>query len=168
MDTGHWLFAFEFDVNDWIGFIYRIVEKNTGREYIGKKQFFQHLRKTVKGKVNKKRVKKESDWKKYTSSSDHVNAAITANGKDNYEFIIESLHKTRGSLVYAEVSAQVNEDVLRAKLSDGTTPKYYNKQISGVKFIPPAEHEDENRMKISTMLIERKIIDPEWRSRLSE
>jgi len=168
MDKGHWIFEQDFDVNEWFGFIYRIIEISTGKEYIGKKQFFQHLRKPVKGKIRRKRVKRESDWRTYTSSSEHVNKAIVENGMSNYKFIIESLHKTKGSLHYAEVRTQVNEDVLRAKLDDGITPKYFNKQIAGVKFIPPEEISDEARMKISTTLIEKYKVDPHWRSTLTE
>ena len=168
MDAGHWNFPHEFIISEWFGFIYRITEISTGREYIGKKQFFQYLKKAVKGKVNKRSVKKESDWKSYTSSSVHVNNAIIECGKENYIFAIESLHKTRGSLVYAEVRCQILEDVLRIKLEDGITPKYFNRQIGGVKFIPPAEVSDETRMKIRETLIQRYLLSPHWRSTLSE
>lgn len=137
-DYGHWQYPAEFDINEWFGFIYRIVEVNTGREYIGKKQFWSYTNKKIKNKKNRKRVVKESDWKTYTSSSKHLNSAIEENGIENYSFFIESLHKTRGSLFYAEVEKQIKENVLREKLDDGVTSKYYNRQISGVKFIPPA------------------------------
>ena len=146
MDKGHWNFKHDFDSSEWFGFIYRITELATGKEYIGKKQFHQHLRKAVKGKVNKKKVIKESDWKTYTSSSTHINKAIELEGKDKFLFEIESLHKTRASLVYAEVRYQILEDVLRCRMEDGTR-KYFNGMISGVKFLPPVEHPDETKMK---------------------
>lgn len=154
-DTGHWIFPYAFNADEWFGFIYRITEISTGREYIGKKQFHSSIRKVVKGRTNRKVVKKESKWKTYTSSSDHINAAIKLNGVENYVFAIESLHKTKGSLSYAEVKAQVFEDVLRAKLVDGTTPKYYNKQIGSVRFIPPTETAEEAKMKVSGYINER-------------
>lgn len=168
MDTGHWNFPHEFNPDDWFGFIYRITEVSTGREYIGKKQFHQYLKKAVKGKVNKKSVKKESDWKTYTSSSTHINLAIEANGKVNYTFNIESLHKTRAALVYAEVRCQILEDVLRVRLADGITPKYFNRQVGGVKFIPPVEHSDETKMKISASLVQKYALNSHWRSTLTE
>jgi hypothetical protein len=115
-------------------------------EYLGKKQLHQHLRKTVKGKVNKKKVIKESDWKTYTGSSVRLNLAISALGKNNYKFEIVSLHKTRASLVYAEVKLQINEEVLRTRLPNGER-KYYNGLISGIKFIPPGETPEEAKMK---------------------
>ena len=120
MDKGHWEFPHDFDISEWFGFIYRITELSTGKEYIGKKQFHSYCRKAVKGKKRKKMVITENDWKTYTSSSTHINTAISTYGKESFKFEIESLHSTRGSLVYAEVRYQVTEDVLRARLSDGT------------------------------------------------
>jgi hypothetical protein len=115
-------------------------------EYIGKRQFGRHLRVKVKGRVNKKKVIKESDWKVYTGSSVRLNEAIKINGYDKYRFEIISLHKTRASLVYAEVKLQIMEEVLRTKLPDGTR-KYYNGLIASVKFLPPDDHPDEQKMK---------------------
>jgi hypothetical protein len=146
MDLGHWEFPHEFDSSEWFGFIYRIVEVSTGREYIGKKQFFSNRTKAVKGRKNRKHFKKESDWRTYTSSSKELNLSITTYGKENYRFLIVSLHKTKGSLHYREVEMQVTEDVLRTRLPCGTR-KYYNGNISAVKFYPPSEHVDEVAMK---------------------
>lgn len=168
MDLGHWEYPGEFDINDWFGFIYRIIEKDTGMHYIGKKQFHSYLKKVVKNKKNKKSVIKENDWKKYTSSSVRLNAEIEIKGTDNYIFLIESLHKTRGSLFYAEVERQVSENVLTEKLDNGKR-KYYNGVISGVKFIPPEEHPDETRMKISHTLKQRyENKDNFWFHQMSE
>lgn len=147
MDLGHWEFPYEFDITEWFGFIYRIVELNTGREYLGKKQFFSNRTKAVKGRKNKKHYKIESDWKKYTSSSVELNKSIELYGKENYKFHIISLHKTKGSLHYREVEMQITEDVLRTRLPSGTR-KYYNGNISAVKFYPPSEHVDEVAMRV--------------------
>ena len=145
MDKGHWQFQHDFDIEDWFGFIYRVTEKNTGKMYIGKKQFFSNRTKKVKGRVNKKHYKIESDWKKYTTSSVELNKSIELYGMDNYIFEIISLHKTKGSLHYREVEMQVFEDVLRARFDDGNR-KYYNGNISAVKFIPPKIHSDEEKI----------------------
>jgi len=88
MDTGHWEYPNDFDPSEWFGFIYRIIEKDTQKMYIGKKQFQSIRRVKVKNRKNRKIVRKESDWKTYTSSSTHLNAAIEENGIDNYQFII--------------------------------------------------------------------------------
>ena len=148
MDLGHWEFPHEFNVEDWFGFIYRIAELNTGREYVGKKQFHSNLTKAVKGRKNRKHFKKESSWRTYTSSSIELNKSIELYGKENYKFQIISLHKTKGSLHYREVELQVMEDVLRTRLPCGIR-KYYNGNISAVKFYPPSEHVDEVAMKAS-------------------
>lgn len=169
MDLGHWIYNGEdFDIENWFGFIYRIVENNTSREYIGKKQFFSHRTKSVVGRKNKKHYKKESDWKTYTGSSKELNESITASGKENYTFYIESLHLTKGSLHYEEVRVQIFEDVLRKKLDDGSK-KYYNKNIAGIKFIPPSEHSDETKMRQSYTL--RKLYENKlnfWYNRLTD
>lgn len=154
MDIGHWTFEEEFDIEDWFGFLYCVTEVDTGREYIGKKQFFSNRTKVVKGRKNRKHYKKESDWKSYTGSSIELNKSIALKGLDNYDFQILSLHKTKGSLHYAEVELQIQEDVLRTKLDDGTK-KYYNGHIAAVKFIPPSEHSIETKSKISIKLKER-------------
>lgn len=152
MEYGHWDFNVDFDPYDWFGFIYKITELDTGREYIGKKQFFSITRKIVKGKRNRKKVVSESNWRSYTGSSENLNAQILLKGKNNYKFEILSLHQSKGSLHYAEVDRQVKEDVLRSMLDDGVTKKYYNKVISGVKFIPPAVSSSEIRIKISKII----------------
>ena len=45
-------------------FVYRIINLQNGREYIGRKYFWKF--RTPKGK--KRKVKSESDWKKYYGS----------------------------------------------------------------------------------------------------
>ncbi len=158
IDTGHWIFPHDFNVEDWYGFVYRVVDIVTGREYIGKKQFFSVTRKKVKGRKNRKRITKESKWKTYTGSSTHLNAAIAKSDMEKFRFYIESLHTTKASMSYAETRMQVFEDVLRTKLDDGT-PKYYNRQIGNCKFIPPEETIEESKMKISTSIVEHYSID---------
>lgn len=154
MDLGHWQYPGEFDVNEWFGFVYRIINLTNNMEYIGKKQFFSTQRKPVKGKTRRKVVKKETDWKTYQSSSEYLKASINELGEDKFLFLIESLHKTKGSLFYAEIDAQIFEDVLRAKLPSGER-KYYNRMVGNIKFLPPEEVPEETRMKISQKLKER-------------
>lgn len=165
MDLGHWEFPHEFDVSEWYGFIYRIVELDTGRHYIGKKQLHATTRKVVAGRKNRKKVVKESKWRQYTGSSTHLNEAIAKKGMENYKFYIESLHKTKASMSYAETRKHILEDVLRAKLPDGT-PKYFNRQIGHVKFIPPDETPEEAKMKVDTFIVEQYSIDTKGKKTL--
>lgn len=138
MDLGHWIFTEksyieDFNPADWFGFIYRVTNTVNGMEYIGKKQFENHTRKIVKGRKNRKRVSKESNWKEYLTSSSHVHEAIEHYGKENFKFEIIELCKTRGDLTYSEVEIQWQEKVLEATLPNGDF-KFYNKAIGNVKF----------------------------------
>lgn len=151
-NNGHWLYPIDIDISQWFGFVYRIVEKDTTKHYIGKKQFHSYSKKRIKGRVNRKTITSESNWKLYTGSSTQLNENIALKGKDNYSFIIETLHETRGSLFYAEVERQITENVLRETLEDGTR-KYYNGHIAGVKFIPPAITNEEAYADIRNYVI---------------
>ena len=53
------------DIGDFFGYVYLITNKTTGKKYIGRKYFVQNR----KPKGGKRRVTKESDWKKYYGSS---------------------------------------------------------------------------------------------------
>ena len=150
MELGHWNFPHEFDITDWFGFIYRITELNTGRQYIGKKQFFSNRTKKVVGKKNRKHYKKESDWKKYRGSSVELNKSIEQLGMDNYRFDIESLHASKGTLHYREVEVQIMENVMRERLASGVR-MYYNGHVSAVKFAPTPETLEESKMKRTTL-----------------
>lgn len=148
LNDTHWTTELpEFDPNDWFGFCYRLTHIETSVQYIGKKQFFSTTRKKIKGRKNRKKVVKESDWKKYTSSSKYVNEMIEEHGIEIFKFEIISLHSTKASLYYEEVRLQVVEDVLRAKMPNGEK-KYLNKQIGSVKFIPPEETLLEAQFKV--------------------
>lgn len=52
------------------GFIYMITDEESGKHYIGQKQFWS--KKTIQKNNVKKKVKCESDWKEYCSSSEFV------------------------------------------------------------------------------------------------
>jgi hypothetical protein len=80
-----WLYKdspFEIVPEDAYGYVYLITNTVTGRKYIGKKLFWFKRTKVVKGK--KKRLKIESDWRDYWSSSDEVKADVEANGADKF------------------------------------------------------------------------------------
>ena len=125
---GHWISKEKIDPDKYFGFIYLIRCQITGKQYIGKKQFYSY----------KKRKKfKETDWKSYTSSSQDLNTDIRNFKKNNFSFFILSLYMTRGGLVYAEANLQHKYGVLTAKDNNGRL--WYNKQISAIKFIPKEE-----------------------------
>ena len=117
--------AFESsDIEDAFGFVYCISCNETQREYIGRKYFWQF--RTPKGK--KRKVKSESDWKKYYGSCPELKEEIIQLGKQNFSRTILSLHNTKGQTNFEETRQLFVKGVLTESLSDGT-PKYYNSNI---------------------------------------
>ena len=112
------------DIDDLFGFVYCITNNKTGREYIGRKYFWQF--RTPKGK--KRKVKSESDWKKYCGSCPELKEEIQQLGRQNFSRTILSLHKTAGKTNYEETKQLFTKAVLTEQLDDGT-PKYYNSNI---------------------------------------
>jgi predicted transcriptional regulator len=148
-DIGHWSFPLEFDPEQFVGFVYRITHISTGRIYIGKKIFWSSIRKIVKNRKNRKKIIKESDWRKYTGSSKSLNEEINKFGKDQFKFEILSLHECKSTLAWEETRILVINDALRAKLPDGTK-KFFNGLICGIKYEVKEETEIEKQFKIQT------------------
>lgn len=126
MKTGHWNHEFELNPHTAFGFVYFIRNKMNGKKYIGKKQYYSY-----KGTKRNK----ESNWKKYTSSSKHLNEDIKNLGMENFEFHILFECDTRGELTYYEANLQHKYDVLLERDLNGERI-WYNAQISSIKFIP--------------------------------
>jgi len=104
----------------YIGFVYLITNTTNGKKYIGKKLAqFKVTKKPLKGKKNKRRSTKESDWRTYWGSSDKLNADVELLGPD--KFTREILHycTSRGELSYLEAKEQFDREVL-------LTEEYYN------------------------------------------
>ena len=83
-----------------LGFIYKIVNIATGKWYIGRKMLTKAASKMVKGK--KKKIRKESDWADYWSSSPALLADIELLGKDKFTREIILFVFTKASLTYSE------------------------------------------------------------------
>ena len=114
------------DIGDFFGYVYRITNIESGRQYIGRKYFYQKR----KPKGGKRRVTSESDWKRYYGSSDELKRDIKQSGKDKFRREIISLHKTLGKVNYEETKQLFLYNVLMESLDDGT-PMYYNSNILG-------------------------------------
>ena len=112
------------DIDDFFGFVYRIINLQNGREYIGRKYFWKF--RTPKGK--KRKVKSESDWKKYYGSCPELKEEIQRLGRQNFSRTILSLHQTAGKTNFEETRQLFVNGVLTESLDDGT-PKYYNSNI---------------------------------------
>ena len=65
-----------------IGFVYLITQTSTGKRYIGRKLLTKAATKTVKGV--KKKIRKDSGWKDYWSSSPDLLEYIKEHGTSDF------------------------------------------------------------------------------------
>jgi len=101
-------------------FVYLITNKVNGMKYVGKKLAkFKTTKHPLKGKKNKRRGTKESDWRDYWGSSDRLQADVAQIGEN--KFTREILHycPSRGIASYLEAREQFERRVLE-------TDDYYN------------------------------------------
>ena len=114
------------DINDFFGFVYRITNLQSGKQYIGRKYFTQRR----KPRGGKRRVTSESDWKKYYGSSDELKRDRKLLGNNLFKREIISLHTTLGKVNYEETRQLFLNNVLTEATDDGS-PAFYNSNILG-------------------------------------
>lgn len=113
------------------GFVYRITELDSGKKYIGKKNFWKpKILPITKTRKRKKRTIVESDWKKYYGSCPELKEDVNLFGKDKFSREILSLHDTKGQTNFEETRQLFLNEVLSQRLTD-ETPLYYNSNILG-------------------------------------
>lgn len=114
------------EISDNIGFVYEITDTENGMKYIGKKKFWSKVtRPPLKGKKNKRRSVKESDWKMYYSSSEKIKTLVEDTGGLRFERRIIRLCKSLGEMTYYEMKEQIIRDVLFKP------DEYYNAFVGG-------------------------------------
>ena len=85
---------------DCEAFVYLITNIITHQKYVGKKLAkFKTTKKPLKGRKNKRRGTKESDWKTYWGSSSHLNDDILKLGEHKAREIAEKVLKDVKQLV---------------------------------------------------------------------
>ena len=114
------------DIDGKFGFVYRITNIQTGKQYIGRKYFVQKR----KPKGGKRKVTSESDWKKFYGSCPELKEDIKKFGKNIFKREILSLHTSVGKTNFEETRQLFLHNVLTEKLTDDT-PAYYNSNILG-------------------------------------
>jgi len=114
------------NIGDYYGFVYCITNLSTNRKYLGRKYFWSF--RTPPGK--KRKVKQESDWKKYYGSCPELKEDIKKYGKEIFSREILSLHKSKGLCNYEETKQLFLNNVLSESLDNGD-PAYYNSNILG-------------------------------------
>ena len=114
------------DIGDSFGFVYRITNLQTNKQYIGRKYFVQKRKPRGGGR----RVTSESNWKKYYGSCPELTTDIKTIGKELFKRELLSVHPTVGKTNYEETRQLFINNVLTSKLEDGS-PAYYNSNILG-------------------------------------
>tara|TARA_R100000027_G_scaffold34291_1_gene25141 strand:- start:410 stop:820 length:411 start_codon:yes stop_codon:yes gene_type:complete len=109
---------------DFQGFVYMITDINTGRKYIGKKNFWKpKILPKTKTRKRRVRTRTESDWRTYFGSSEEVKLLVEERA-DDFKREILRLCKSKGEMTYFEMKEQFDRDVLFRE-------DYYNEFIGG-------------------------------------
>ena len=114
------------DIGDFFGYVYRITNLQSGKQYIGRKYFVQKRKPRGGGR----RRTSESNWKQYWGSSKELNDDRKRLGSHSFAREILSTHSTLGRVNYEETKQLFLNNVLQETLDDGS-PKYYNSNILG-------------------------------------
>lgn len=106
--------------DEYEGFVYLITNTTNNKKYVGKKLAkFKTTKPPLKGKKNKRRGYKESDWREYWGSSDKLQEDINQIGEDKFTREILYFCRSRGEMSYMEAKEQFDRRVLE-------TEEYYN------------------------------------------
>jgi len=109
------------DIDGFFGYVYCITNLTTGRRYIGRKYFTS----SRKPRGGKRRVKTESDWKRYYGSSKELTDDVKKLGRSVFKREILSLHRTKGWVNYEETRQLFLNNVL------SEDENFYNSNILG-------------------------------------
>jgi len=139
--TQNWIHIDPVHPEDWFGFVYVIKNKVTGRIYIGKKVFWNNLKKKLTKteiqeqtgpgrKPTHKIITKESNWMMYWGSNKELLQDVKELGVENFERRILKLCKSKKELTYYELHYQCKEEVLiRDSYNDNILGKFYRRDL---------------------------------------
>jgi len=112
------------DIKDYFGFCYILTDFENGKQYIGRKYFYSVRKK----KGIRKKVRSESDWKSYYSSSKKIQQMVQESGPNRFKREILSLYKKKGQVNYNETKLLFQHNVLEA-VDEYGKKLYYNENI---------------------------------------
>lgn len=87
----------------WLGFVYLLVCKKSGKFYIGKKLFWAKSKNKSRGAT----AREESNWREYMGSSKTVEAEIKAWGVENFERHMIAVYNSKSELSLCELMYQL-------------------------------------------------------------
>jgi len=106
--------------NDCEAFVYLITNLSNNIKYVGKKLAkFKTTKPPLKGRKNKRRGTKESDWRTYWGSSDKLIDEVERLGENKFTREILYYCPSRGVASYLEAKEQFERKVLESD-------EYYN------------------------------------------
>ena len=118
---------------DCEAFVYLITNLTDNKKYVGKKLAkFKTTKKPLKGRKNKRRGTKESDWRTYWGSSEKLIADIEKLGGDKFTREILYYCPSRGVASYLEAKEQFERKVLEV---DDYYNGIINVRIGGSKIL---------------------------------
>jgi serine/threonine protein kinase len=114
-----------------IGFVYLITHNPSGRKYIGRKLLTKAKRTQKNGKV--KRIRVESDWKDYWSSSPELVALVESESKEQFTREILIFTMSKSEMNYVEESLQYYLGVLESDewINSNIRSKIFKRIIKG-------------------------------------
>lgn len=132
------------------GFIYEVTHLPTGKKYLGKKVLYferniklgkrelqelkeERSQKGLKGRPpKKKKVIKESDWKKYYGSQKEIRELVKKETLENFSREILDIAENKKYLTYLETKLLFTREVLEKEeyLNDNIAGKFFRKDIS--------------------------------------
>jgi hypothetical protein len=141
--NGHWVFPDKMGEKDKVGFIYVIRDVYFNRHYLGKKMF------RGTGKLNKG---KESNWKKYSSSSKLLVEVMSTRPREEFEFICIEEYQTKGTLSYSETWSL-------CLVEAPTSLEWYNTLIEKVSWNVKEKITNRHKDRLSMVLENKPIKD---------
>ena len=121
---------------DCEAFVYLITNLTNNKKYIGKKLAkFKTTKPPLKGKKNKRRGYKESDWRTYWGSNDYLKEDVIELGEDKFTREILYFCASRGIASYLEAKEQFDREVL---LTDDYYNGIINVRVGGSKILKEA------------------------------
>ena len=118
---------------DCEAFVYLITNNKNGMKYVGKKLAkFKKTKPPLKGKKNRRRGYRESDWRTYWGSSDYLQEDVQQLGEKHFTREILYYCASRGIASYLEAKEQFDREVL---LTDDYYNGIINVRVGGSKIL---------------------------------